>query len=154
MLSLSRTIAENRDAYYRAFKSVENPLNRGELTFFALEILKLVRTAQKNTIERLERNLEEFTVLTETMESLQKAYGFKKQESDIVFMLMQYEAFGFMGDAPLDDIAQHLGVSPQMARKHIRRLESKGVLAKCKPRKPITFGLSDTFKEQCGFPLG
>lgn len=153
VLSLSRAIAENRDAYYRAFKTVENPLNRGELTFFVLKMLELVRHAQDNTLTRLVKNQINLGTLREMMGTLPEAHALKKQEEDIVFMLMQYEAFGFMGDAPLDDIAQHLGISPQMARKHVRRLEDKGVLVKCKPRKPLTFGLSDAFKEECGFPL-
>lgn len=154
VLSLSRTISENRDVYYRAFKTVENPLNKGELTFFVIALLELVRTAQKRTLARLEKNLEEFFLLSDAMDRLSQTHSFRKQEKDIVFMLMQYEAFGFMGDAPLDDIARHLGISQQMARKHIRRLEDENILVKYKPRKPITFALSDAFKRECGFPPG
>ena len=47
VLSLSRTIAENRSDYYAAFRTVDNPLNKGELTFFVYALLDLVRKAQR-----------------------------------------------------------------------------------------------------------
>lgn len=52
-LSLSRTIAENKHAYYAAFSSVENPLNHGEMTHFVYSMLELIRTAQSSMIEQL-----------------------------------------------------------------------------------------------------
>jgi len=45
-LSLSRIIFENKDVYYRAFKRAEHPLMHGELTFFVISMLELVRQAQ------------------------------------------------------------------------------------------------------------
>lgn len=51
VLSLSRVINENRDTYYKAFKTVEDPLNHGELTFFILTMLELIRIAQSDLID-------------------------------------------------------------------------------------------------------
>ena len=50
VLSLSRVILEHRDQYYKAFRSVENPMNKGELTFFVMEMMSLVRKAQLDVI--------------------------------------------------------------------------------------------------------
>ena len=51
VLSLSRTIADNRQRYYKAFSSAENPLNHGELTFFVQTLLDCVAQAQTALIE-------------------------------------------------------------------------------------------------------
>lgn len=57
VLSLSRTIADNRQRYYKAFSSVENPLNHGELTFFVQMLLECIAQAQTELIERLTQQL-------------------------------------------------------------------------------------------------
>ena len=63
---------------------------------------------------------------------------------------MQYEAFGLLGEAPLADIAAHLGLKEQMTRKHVASLEELGVVVKRRKRSPMTFALSDEFKEHYG----
>ena len=63
---------------------------------------------------------------------------------------MQYEAFGLMGDASVHEIAAFLELGDQMARKHLATLEKKGVVVKWRLRKPLTFALSDRFKEKYG----
>ncbi len=74
----------------------------------------------------------------------------KKQEQGIVFMLMQYETFGMFGDASVEEVANYLKVGTQAARKHLRALEDKGVAVKVNKRKPVTFGLTQQFKEEFG----
>lgn len=54
MLSLSRTIAENKNAYYKAFMEAEDKLNCGELTLFVNTILGFIRKAQDELIDELE----------------------------------------------------------------------------------------------------
>ena len=54
VLSLSRTIAENKNAYYKAFMEAEDKLNCGELTLFVNTILGFIRKAQDELIDELE----------------------------------------------------------------------------------------------------
>ena len=149
-LSLSRIIAENREAYYRAFKTTEKPLNRGELTFFVTAMLELIREAQLQLERRLEHNAEALTSIERVMVGVSADLHLKEQDSQVVFMLMQYEAFGLLGEAPLADIAAHLGLKEQMTRKHVASLEELGVVVKRRKRSPMTFALSDEFKEHYG----
>lgn len=149
-LSLSRVIAENRDGYYRAFKTTEKPLNKGELTFFAFSMLELIREAQLQLEDRLERNTQALETMKELTSRIVAEKQLKDQETRIVFMLMQYEAFGLLGDAPLSDIAAHLGLRDQMARRHVSSLENKGIVAKRRARNPLTFALTETFKNEYG----
>lgn len=145
-LSLSRVIAENREAYYRAFKSAEKPLNRGELTFFALAMLELVREAQGQLEERLASKTRALAHIEKTVEKAISSEGLKEQEGRIVSMLMQYESFGLLGYATLADIAEHLELGEQMTRKHLALLEERGVVERHRKRSPITFALTDKFK--------
>lgn len=146
-LSLSRIIAENRGVYYRAFKTAEKPLNRGELTFFVISMLELIREAQIQLKDRLESKAHTLEQIETAVNRLVETEGLKEQESQIVSMLMQYESFGLLGYATLADIADHLGLKEQMTRKHLASLEAKGLVEKRRGRSPLTFGLSDKTSE-------
>ena len=149
-LSLSRTIAENTTAYYRAFKTAEHPLNKGELTFFVYEMLSLVQIAQQRIIVDLESNIEKFEKTSARLSALEQEGKRSAYEMKILSMMAQYKLFALHEDVPLADIASILGLGIQMTRKHIAKLEKNGVVEKRKQRKPITFALSDTAKERLG----
>lgn len=142
-LSLSRIIAENRGVYYRAFKTAEKPLNRGELTFFVISMLELIREAQIQLEDRLESKAHTLEKIETAVNRLVETEGLKEQEAQIASMLMQYESFGLLGYATLADMADHLGLKEQMARKHLASLEAKGLVEKRRGRSPLTFALSD-----------
>lgn len=146
VISLSRTIAEHRDAYYRAFKTVEDKLNHAELTFFVYTMLELIHVAQIGIIERLEESASTLDALTVTMGKIEASVPLKGKESQIVFLLMQYGAFGLFGDASVREIAEYLGVGKQQARKYLASLEQKGICRKLRRYNPITFELSEGFR--------
>ena len=150
VLSLSRTIAENRSDYYAAFRTVDDPLNKGELTFFVYTLLELVRKAQASVIDRLTQSEAILRELEDKIRDIDVSFALKPQEMQATFLLMQYEAFGLMGDASVRELAGFLNVGEQMARKHLAELEKKGIVVKWRRRKPLTFALSDTFKEKYG----
>lgn len=149
-ISLSRTIAENKESYYRSFKSAENELNHAELTFFISTMLNLIERAQEGVVERLDDSLDLTKSINETIARASADFKFKSKELDIVNLLLQYEAFGLFGSAPLKEIATSLGLGTQQTRKYLASLESQGVCRKLNNYSPITFGLSDKFKECYG----
>ena len=63
VLSLSRTIAENKNAYYKAFMEAEDKLNCGELTLFVNTILGFIRKAQDELIDELEVRVDQLDKL-------------------------------------------------------------------------------------------
>ena len=144
-LSLSRVISENKETYYHAFKTVEDKLNHAELTFFIYTMLDLIRSAQLGVIDRLETNINVLAQLESTMDVIISDMKLKEKEGNIVYMLLQYEAFGLFGDATLQEIANHLLVGKQQARKYLASLEEKGVCEKTNSYNPVTFGLTDEF---------
>lgn len=149
-LSLSRVIAENKRKYYKAFATVQNPLNHGELTHFVYEILDLVHYAQKDILRRLERANDSYNRLEESMEAIIDDLRLKDKETQALFMLMQYEVFGLFGNAPLAEIANGIGLKEQRARQYMSQLMEKGAVVKVRGRNPVSFGLTDEFKQRYG----
>lgn len=117
VLSLSRTIAENKNTYYAAFSSVENPFNHGEMTHFVYSMLELIRTAQSSMIERLQSNIEHF-----------EQNGLSKKEREIVFILAQYDLFGMVSSLTWNSIAEIIELCKQTTRNHLKKLENKGIV--------------------------
>lgn len=154
-LSLSRVISENRESYYRAFKTVEAPLNCAELTFFVMSMLKLIIQAQGQLDSLFERSAGALGGIDGLLHEVSGELGLSRHEVQVVSMLLHYEVFRLFGDAPLSEIADHMSLKPQMARKHLASLEGKGVVVKFRKRNPLSFALAKGFKDQYGIrPLG
>lgn len=147
-LSLSRTIAENKEAYYRAFKTVEDPLNHAELTFFVSIILEMIRSAQLGIIDRLERSISALGTLDDIMRNVAENKQARGKELDIIYLLLQYEAFGLFGDVSTLDIANYLGVKMPQTRKYMASLKDKGICEKVGLYNPVTYALTQRFKEE------
>ena len=126
-LSVSRSIAESRGAYYRAFREVEDPLNHGELTPFVLAMLEYVDTAQHRVLSDLETRQGQFEVTVTAIDELVKSIDLPDKERDVLFMLAQYALFGAFPDVLLRDVAEYLNLRESMARRHTKRLEEKGL---------------------------
>ena len=147
-LSLSRAMAENRTEYYRAFKSADDGLNRGELTFFVYKMLDLVQAAQLSVIARLEKSRDDFDALSAAIDLIAEKEQLKQQEKEFVFLLLQHEVFGLLDDMPLSELALGTRLKEQMARKHIAALEEKGICEKRRKYSPISFALTPAFKQK------
>lgn len=149
-LSLSRTIAENKEAYYRAFKTVEDPLNHAELTFFVSAILEMIRKAQLGVIDRLQDSISILSSLDDTMRVIKEEKLARGKELDIIYLLLQYEAFGLFGDVSTLDIANYLGVKAPQTRKYMASLRDKGICEKVRSYNPVTYKLTEEFKKKIG----
>lgn len=144
-LSLSRAIAENKHLYYQAFRSVEDPLNHGEATFFVIAMHELILRAQDELIEKLERNIETLDLVNEAVDALDARGGYSEKELTIIFGLLQQIAFGASRSMSLGTIANLVTVGRQQTRKYMMALENQGTVEKTRGRNPVMFTLSDAF---------
>lgn len=148
-LSLSRTIAENRSAYYRSFREVEHPLNRGELTPFAINMLKNIRAAQ----EDLDLGLSEKTsLLNEAYARLgwfQASHDLSDKEIEIVYMLAQLHLFATFPEATQSEIADYIHLGVQQSRVYTKQLQDKGLVV-TPSHRPLRFALSDSSAQSLG----
>lgn len=146
VLSLSRTIAENNNAYYAAFSSVENPLNHGEMTHFIYAMLELIRTAQSSMIERLQSNIEHFETVQKNCMEYFEQNSLSKKEREIVFVLAQYDLFGMVSSLTWNSIADIIELGKQTTRNHLKKLENKGIV-QAVSKKPLRFRLTQEAEE-------
>lgn len=140
-LSLSRVIAENKESYYQAFKTVQHPMNHGELTFFVMRMLEYVLEAQANNIERLELGRGQMEGARSAARLAVGSDEVNEKGGDLLFMFAQVQLFGWTPEVLLADAANYLSLSPQMARKHLKTLEEKGLIETLSQR-PLKFQLS------------
>lgn len=150
VLSLSRTIAENKGAYYRAFDTTERPLNCAEGTHFVLALLGLVADAQEDLIA----NLEEKRALLQRIERGLEAQKEKvsRRALDVLLYAAQMDVFDAFQETRMSEVASWLDVSAPTARRAFDELVSKGLLFKVSRRPPV-FRLTGRGRETLGLPV-
>lgn len=142
-LSLSAQVRKQKDKYYKAFVHVENPLNRGEATFFVNDMLAMLLAAQNDLEEQLRVRWRSLRSLEERIDTL------KKTEKDLgdyqiatLFMLGQVLLFGPRNGVTLDEVADFLERSKQTVRPVLKSLTDKGLIEGVNKR-PLVFTLTE-----------
>lgn len=142
-LSLSAQVRKQKDKYYKAFAHVENPLNRGEATFFVNDMLAMLLAAQNDLEEQLRVRWRSLRSLEERIDTL------KKTEKDLgdyqiatLFMLGQVLLFGPRNGVTLDEVADFLERSKQTVRPVLKSLTDKGLIEAVNKR-PLVFTLTE-----------
>lgn len=153
VLSLSRAISENKNSYYSAFASVENPLNHGEMTHFVYAMLELIRIAQSGTIARIQNSIDRFNSVREKCSTFFKEKELSEKEEQIVFVLAQCDLFGMLESMLWEELADEVRLSKQMTRKHAKELERKNIVT-TSSKRPLKFTLTHEAKEELGIIEG
>lgn len=139
VLSLSRTIAENKATYYKAFKTVEHPVNRSEATPFVLMLCDLLLQAQDALIVDLEEKRDQIDRAYDAISEVPSEWD--ERERDVLFYAAQRSLFDLYQEIRSNDIAAFLGVSQAVARAVLKSLERRGMLKRVSGR-PLTYVLS------------
>lgn len=129
---LSYTIKENIKEYYEAFKTCNDPRNRGDLTPFILMFLHVLKISMEQLISGLEKRknqLEYYRVL------LGKFARFKRiANNDIVrmlFVLIQAELFSERGIST-QELLEFLKISRSTLKKIMEGVDDYGLIKKMK----------------------
>jgi Fic family protein len=143
VLSLSKTIAENKSKYYAAFETVERPLNHAEVTPFVIQMMQLIRIAQDVLIENLQTKRDHLNRAEESLESqVTQPFQLNPKASELLFLATQYYLFAAFPEVTLKDMASFIGLGIQSTRNHTVELEKKGLLQTLSLR-PLRFTLTD-----------
>ncbi len=155
-LALSATVADNKDRYYRAFIDAENPLNRGDLTPFLIEMLEIIAEAQHRLLLDLSERRQKIDMIAARLSVLVKAEQFPlsvglNPESAppvepgdiaaILFTLGQAHYFDPNRAVKLKTLADAIGRSGQFARPRLQRLDDAGIIETV-TKKPLRFRLT------------
>lgn len=139
-LRLSFSVKENIRDYYKAFRLVEHPLNRGDLTPFIITFLEIALDALEKTNDALwEKNL----LLQNIQEQLHNKYGADTlMDVDGVGRAL-LEAALFTGRGlTTDKIAAEAGISVPTAHKRLKRYKSVGLLERERFGRSIYYRLA------------
>ncbi|NMM99491.1 cell division protein Fic [Bifidobacterium sp. DSM 109958] len=145
VLSLSRIIAENKNAYYKAFMEAEDKLNCGELTFFVNTILEFISKAQGELIDELEVRVDQLAKGLAVCDQLEQERGLSAKAASILYGVIQEELFDSSKSMTLDDAAYHIKLSKQSARKYVEELLDAGLVVRS-GKRPLTIRASDSLR--------
>lgn len=147
VLSLSRTIAESKSTYYKAFTEAENKLNCGELTFFVNTILEFIRRAQTELVDELGIKVDRLAQAGGLCDRLTEEHRLSRQSAELLYGVMQTELFDSTKSLTLSDAASRLGLSKQSARKYLDELLDAG-LVRFSGKRPLKVRASDSLRER------
>ncbi|MCH9275529.1 Fic family protein [Bifidobacterium amazonense] len=145
VLSLSRTIAENKNAYYKAFTEAEDKLNCGELTFFVNMMLGFIQKAQDELIDELGDKVDRLVKGGDICKRIAEEHGLSANAFELLYSVMQEELFDSAKYISLDDAAYHLKLSKQSARKYVGELLDAGLVIRTGTR-PMKVQASEQLK--------
>lgn len=141
-LTVSKRILDDRDAYYREFKQVEDPRNHGEATHFILFFLALIAEGQQHVIGELEASSRTLLALSDIIrDTIQDS-----TMGSVVYVLAQAETFG-SGPVSLDDLANTIGSDRRTIRTRLTTLEDWGLI-EILSRRPLRVALADNAVER------
>lgn len=136
-LSLSHQFSFQRKRYYSAFQKTEEPLNRGEGTFFLEDMLEILHEAQLDILTSL---LEKRSLL----ESVHRRLSNEKLSNyshGILYSLAQVTLFGSEETLTLSEIVSVSPYSWNTLRKEAELLVKKQLLIPVSKR-PLTYALA------------
>lgn len=136
VLSLSQTIATHKERYYKAFSVSENPLNRGELTYFVLTLLGLIHISQQELISDLKTRITRMESIRRACNQYHDQFALSERATDMLLTLMQEETFDATQALSLDDLASIMQCSKQSVRNYLDELDQCGLI-QFVSRKPI-----------------
>lgn len=149
VLSLSKTIAADKNAYYKAFDTAERTDNCGELTFFVNTMLRFIARAQERLLELLRANQEQLKDAQALSFDLQKEKRLSENARILLFFIMQEEIYDSGNSLAMTDAARNLHRSTQSTRKYITILQDAG-LAVLARRRPVRVAASDELRRRMG----
>ncbi|MGX6509100.1 Fic family protein [Rhodococcus sp. SJ-2] len=155
-LALSATVADNKDRYYRAFSGAENPLNRGDLTPYLIDMLEIIAEAQHRLLLDLSERRQKIDTLTARIrvllvdEQFPLNLGLDRESTppidgdaigDVLFTLGQARYFDANSAVKLHTLAEVVGRSSQFIRPRLRHLDDAGIIETV-TKKPLRFRLT------------
>ncbi|MCJ7859092.1 Fic family protein [Corynebacterium kalidii] len=145
-LSLSASIADNKDRYYRAFQNAEHPLNKGDVTVFVAELLSIIAEALGRLSSDLELRKTQLERIFDHINDLEGSETSPLADTppgtlSTLSVIGQASLFGERGEVDLDTIARTADKSKQYARKRTIALVDSGFVAETSG-KPLRFRLT------------
>ena len=140
-LSLSYAIFSEKEKYSKLFLNTSNSKNFGEITFFLIGMLELIKKGQESIMKMLEDKIEKLNFSRNYLNNL----NLSDLEKDIMFVYIQNHIFS-NSDLEDKELCKIINMSRPTLKKNIEQLIKQEYLTKIS-KKPITHVLSDKLQE-------
>ena len=140
-LSLSYAIFSEKTKYSKLFLNTSSSKNFGEITFFLVRMLELIKKGQESIKEMLENKIEKLNFSEDYLDNL----DLSDLEKNIMFVYIQNHIFS---NYNLEDkeLCEIMNMSRPTLKNNIEKLVKKEYLTKIS-KKPITHVISDKLQE-------
>lgn len=144
-ITLSYTINQDKQKYYKALEELSQPLNKGEGTFYMESLLELLRDGQKYVIEDLELGLAKLQKINKHLHQLDWADHDQKR---LLSTLLEVSVFaGTYHHLSNSELIEATSLSRYKVNTYLSTFESMGIATKIRQR-PVTYQLNDNYIEE------
>lgn len=144
-VTFSYSINKNKSKYYSALEEITGKLNSGEITFYLIDMLKLLSEGQESIIEDLEINLAKLERISDYFEG--EEWSSQRDKVELLNVLACFETFLSDGNGVLSkELEVILGKSNYLLRKLEAELLSEGLMEVISKR-PKRYALSEGLME-------
>lgn len=139
--SLSYAIFSEKEKYSKLFLNTSNSKNFGEITFFLIGMLELIKKGQESIMKMLEDKIEKLNFSRNYLNNL----NLSDLEKDIMFVYIQNHIFS-NSDLEDKELCKIINMSRPTLKNNIEQLIKKEYLKKIS-KKTITHVLSDKLQK-------
>lgn len=144
-ITLSYTINQDKQKYYKALEELSHPLNKGEGTFYIESLLELLRDGQKYVIEDLELGLAKLQKINKHLHQLDWVDHEKKR---LLVTLLEVSVFaGTYHHLSNSELIEATSLSRYKVNTYLSTFESMVIATKIRQR-PVTYQLNDNYIEE------
>lgn len=144
-VTFSYAINKNKSKYYKALEETPSPLNKGEMTFYLMDLLELFISGQEGIIEDLEINLSKMERIKESLKG--DIWREKIAESNVLRIITYLSVFiNEEANFPVAELIRLSGKSRYKVNQIMSNLEKEGY-AKLVRQRPKEYKVSDDLLE-------
>ncbi len=136
---ISETIKENISLYYRAFKTCNNPRNKGDLTPFLIMMLTMIKESEEELVSSLQQRLDDWGRCEAKILEITKPEA--EKDMKLYSVLVQAALFSDMG-ITREELEKHLDISAATLRKNLKAIEDKGLLETTRQGRRLYYRIS------------
>lgn len=144
-ITFSYAINKNKSKYYKALEEIPSPLNKGEMTFYLIDMLEFLSSGQEGIIEDLELNLSKLERINEFFKG--NKWEGRQEESQLLRMMTNLNVFvSDEVDFPVSMLKEISEKSRYKINQIMNNLEKEGYV-QLTSQRPKTYKVSDEFLE-------
>jgi|SRR5690625_570046 len=144
-VTFSYAINKNKSKYYKALEEIPHPLNRGEVTFYLMDMLEILASGQEDIIEDLEVSLAKLNRIEDKF----RGEDWEDQHEEILLLKFLLGLSVFINEEDgivISKIIEATNQSRYIVNKVMDRLESEGYVEKVGQR-PKSYKVKEEFLE-------